>query len=79
MDKPKIAGMSPIAVDLEAGKTYAWCSCGESSNQPWCDGKHKSTSFTPVVFKAEESKTAFMCNCKYSGKPQFCDGTHTKL
>ena len=79
MDKPKIAGTTPIAVELEAGKTYAWCSCGLSSNQPWCDGKHKPTSLTPVVFKAEETKTGFMCNCKHSSKPQFCDGSHKHL
>ncbi|WMX14400.1 CDGSH iron-sulfur domain-containing protein [Aureispira sp. CCB-E] len=79
MEKPTIAGKSPMPVELEAGKTYAWCSCGQSSNQPWCDGTHQPTNFTPVVFKAEETKTAYMCNCKHSGTPQFCDGTHTKL
>ncbi|WP_052599220.1 CDGSH iron-sulfur domain-containing protein [Aureispira sp. CCB-QB1] len=79
MEKPTIAGKSPMPVELEAGKTYAWCSCGQSSNQPWCDGTHQPTNFTPVVFKAEETKTAYMCNCKHSGTPQFCDGTHAKL
>ena len=28
MEKPTIAGKSPLPVQLEAGKTYAWCSCG---------------------------------------------------
>jgi len=79
MDKPTIAGKTPLPVELEAGKTYAWCSCGQSSNQPWCDGSHQPTSLTPVVFKAEETKTAYMCNCKHSSTPQFCDGSHTKL
>jgi CDGSH-type Zn-finger protein len=79
MDKPTIAGKTPIGVELEAGKTYAWCACGLSSNQPWCDGKHKTTSFTPVVFTAEETKTRYMCNCKQSATPQFCDGTHKNL
>lgn len=79
MDKPTIAGKTPLAVELEAGKTYAWCSCGQSSKQPWCDGSHQPTSLTPVVFKAEETKTAYMCNCKHSGTPQFCDGSHAKL
>jgi CDGSH-type Zn-finger protein len=79
MDKPTIAGKGPIPVQLEEGKTYAWCSCGVSSNQPWCDGSHKPTNFTPVVFKAEETKKGFMCNCKHSATPQFCDGSHAKL
>ncbi len=79
MDKPTIAGKSPLPVELEAGKTYAWCSCGASTNQPWCDGSHKDSNFTPHVFKAEETKTGYMCNCKHSATPQFCDGSHTKL
>lgn len=79
MDKPTIASKTPVGVDLEAGKTYAWCACGLSSNQPWCDGKHKTTSFTPLVFTAEETKTRYMCNCKHSATPQFCDGTHKNL
>jgi len=39
MKKPAIAGKTPRPVQLEAGKTYTWCSCGESSNQPFCDGQ----------------------------------------
>ena len=49
---------------LEKGKTYAWCSCGKSDNQPWCNGAHQGTEFKPHVFKAEESKPVAMCGCK---------------
>ena len=77
--KGKIAEKSPIAVELEAGKTYAWCSCGESSNQPFCDGSHKGGEMTPLVFKAEETKTAYMCQCKQTNNPGFCDGSHASL
>ncbi len=78
--QPVIAGRMPIPVELEAGKTYAWCSCGLSSTQPWCDGKHRANNeFVPVVFKAEETKTAYACTCKHSKTPQFCDGSHAKL
>jgi CDGSH-type Zn-finger protein len=79
MDKPRIAGKTPLAVELEAGKTYAWCSCGHSSNQPWCDGKHAGSDFRPIVFKAEKDTTGWMCNCKHSSTPQFCDGSHKRL
>ena len=79
MDKPRIAGKTPLAVELEAGKTYAWCSCGYSSNQPWCDGKHAGSDFRPIVFKAEKDTTGWMCNCKHSKTPQFCDGSHKGL
>ena len=32
------AGNEPIAIDVEKEKTYAWCACGKSKNQPFCDG-----------------------------------------
>ena len=79
MTKPVIAQKSPIAVELEAGKTYYWCSCGKSAAQPFCDGAHQGTDFAPVAFTAEESKTAYLCGCKHSANVQFCDGAHTKL
>lgn len=77
--KGRIALKEPKAVELEAGKSYAWCACGESSNQPFCDGSHKGSEFLPVVFKAEESKTAYLCQCKQTNNPGFCDGTHATL
>ena len=81
MNKPKQAGTSPIRVELVAGKTYAWCACGLSANQPFCDGSHKGTPFQPVVFKQETTKTVGMCTCKrtqnrHNGQ---CDGSHKSL
>ena len=54
-DTPVIAQRSPIAIEVETGKTYFWCQCGLSSKQPFCDGSHKSTAFTPIRYHAEES------------------------
>ena len=48
-DVPKIAQKAPYPIEVEAGKSYFWCACGESKNQPFCDGSHKGTSFTPAV------------------------------
>ena len=79
MTKPKIAAKEPKPIEIEEGKTYAWCSCGQSSNQPFCDGSHAGTSYTPKVFKAEETKTAYLCMCKHTSNPAFCDGSHNKL
>ena len=56
MDKPKVAATEPKAVELEEGKKYAFCTCGLSDNQPFCNGAHKGTDFTPMVFTAEETK-----------------------
>lgn len=79
MQQPKIAQKSPISVEVEAGRTYHWCACGLSGNQPFCDGSHKETEFTPVHWKADESGVKFFCACKGTGNQPFCDGTHKSL
>jgi len=79
MSEPKIAAKQPIGVDLEEGKTYFFCTCGQSVNQPFCDGKHKGTDFTPQKFEAEKTGKAFLCQCKHTGNAPFCDGAHSKL
>ena len=78
-DQPKIAGTAPIPVEVEAGKTYFWCACGRSANQPFCDGSHKETGFAPVKWQAPETRRVFFCACKHSGNKPLCDGTHKTL
>ena len=79
MSEPEIGGRAPIAVEVEAGKSYWWCACGRSKTQPFCDGSHKVTSFTPIEFKAEKSEKVFFCTCKRSGKRPLCDSSHKRL
>lgn len=79
MEQPKEAGKEPHIVQLDQGKAYAWCSCGKSEKQPWCNGMHAGSKFTPKVITAEESKTAAICMCKRTKNPPYCDGAHTKL
>ena len=76
MSEPKIAAKQPAAVMLEEGKTYAWCRCGESKGQPFCDGSHRGTGLSPIVWKADEQKEAWLCQCKRTKNPPYCDGTH---
>lgn len=76
MSLPNRAGDGPIAVELEEGKNYAWCSCGLSESQPLCDGRHKRTGMRPEVFKAEKSETKYLCACKATNNNPFCDGSH---
>ena len=79
MTDPVIAQKAPFAVEVEAGKSYFWCSCGRSANQPFCDGSHKDTGLTPVKYTAEKDGRAFFCGCKNSANAPMCDGSHSKL
>lgn len=70
-------GDAPVSCALEANKNYAWCTCGHSENQPFCNGKHKTESATPpMIFSIAENKTAFLCSCKMTKNPPYCDGSH---
>lgn len=78
-ENPIAAQKAPYAVDCEAGKTYFWCSCGRSENQPFCDGSHKGTGLEPVKHTADKDGKLFFCGCKATGNSPLCDGSHSKL
>ena len=78
-DAPIIAQKAPYPVEVTEGKTYFWCSCGKSENQPFCDGSHKDTGLNPVKYTAEKDRTVFFCGCKASSKSPMCDGSHNAL
>lgn len=66
MSEPTIAAKQPINVKLEPGKTYAWCRCGRSQTQPFCDGSHRDTEIRLLVFTVDEPKDAWLCQCKHT-------------
>lgn len=78
MSKPLNPQNEPYAAEVEEGKTYYWCSCGRSKNQPFCDGSHQGTDFQPTEFTAEKTETVYLCGCKKTGNQPFCDGSHNK-
>jgi CDGSH-type Zn-finger protein len=77
--QPVIAQKSPFAIEVEAGKSCWWCSCGKSATQPFCDGSHKGSDFSPVEYKADKAEAAYFCGCKHSANGVMCDGTHKKF
>ena len=78
-EEPVRPQLGPYQVEVEEGKAYAWCRCGRSKTQPFCDGSHKGTGIEPVVFTAEATETVYLCGCKDTGDPPFCDGSHNLL
>ena len=80
MNQPTIADKKPIKVELVKDKKYAFCTCGESAKQPFCDGAHKKDAvFSPKIFSVDEDMVKSMCMCKMSKLGEFCDGSHKAL
>ncbi|MFC7474925.1 CDGSH iron-sulfur domain-containing protein [Dankookia sp. GCM10030260] len=77
--QPTCAQKAPYPVQVEAGKSYFWCSCGNSAKQPFCDGTHKGSGFAPLKYTAEKDGQAWFCGCKATGKAPLCDGRHKVL
>ena len=48
--------VASYVIEVEEGKKVAWCACGRSANQPFCDGSHsrENTGITPIVFTVEK-------------------------
>ncbi|CAI4230358.1 unnamed protein product [Auanema sp. JU1783] len=77
--KGKVATNKSVKVELKAGLSYSWCSCGLSTQQPFCDGSHRATGVTdvkPITFQVEKSGSYRLCNCKQTDSRPLCDGKH---
>lgn len=78
MSRPNIAQKSPYVLDMKPG-TYWWCACGNSKNQPFCDGSHQGTPFSPKQVDITADCKVAWCGCKHSQNAPFGDGTHKQL
>lgn len=78
MSEPTVPQKAPYVMETHKG-TYAWCACGKSAKQPFCDGSHVGSEFSPTIVEITENKMVAWCGCKHSKNAPFCDGTHSKL
>jgi len=78
MEKPICPQKCPYVLTSEK-KKYAWCSCGKSSKQPFCDGSHRETNFSPIIITNDKYGKIAWCGCKNTSNPPYCDGAHSKL
>lgn len=79
-ERAVVASLKPFYCELKPRRSIAWCRCGLSEQQPFCDGSHVGTGFKPLVYKAsDEGGEVLLCGCKQTGTPPFCDGTHNNL
>lgn len=79
MSDPYIADTKPKPVELKAGQSVWWCTCGRSGSQPFCDGSHQGSGFSPMKFTAEKDDRYFFCQCKRTGAAPLCDGSHKEI
>ena len=77
--KLSTATNEPAFVEVEKGKSYLWCSCGLSKEQPFCDGSHHGTTHKPLLFEAKVNARYKLCNCKLTQNGPFCDMSHRKV
>ena len=68
MATPQIPQKSPYVKEEPPGKR-AWCACGLSTRQPYCDGSHIGTGISPVIVEIKEKKTVAWCGCKATKNP----------
>jgi CDGSH-type Zn-finger protein/mannose-6-phosphate isomerase-like protein (cupin superfamily) len=79
MTDPVVARPKPCLVTLKGGRSYFWCRCGRSAQQPFCDGSHKGSGFEPLKVTLPADEEVLLCGCKHTGTAPFCDGTHSNL
>jgi CDGSH-type Zn-finger protein len=78
MTEPTIPARGPYVLDMQPG-VYAWCACGKSRKQPFCDGSHAGGPFVPVIEQITAPRRVAWCGCKRTRTKPFCDGAHACL
>jgi CDGSH iron-sulfur domain-containing protein 3 len=76
MAEPVVAGRTPLAADVAAGKSYWWCESGRSQQQPFCADSHAGGRFTPLEYRAAAGGSVSFLGCAHSHAAPRRAGTH---
>ena len=78
--EPEIGGRAPLAIDVEAGKSYWWCACGRSKSAAVLRRLAQGHGvLAGRVEGRDQAEQAWFCACKRTGNRPMCDGSHKKL
>ena len=75
---PHIYAKKGLNVACDPGRYYA-CTCGHSSEQPFCDGSHEGTHLPPNGLKLASLEPITFAYVNTARECLFCDGTHSQL
>ncbi|MEQ9422917.1 MAG: sterol desaturase family protein [Cyclobacteriaceae bacterium] len=67
---------SPHKMTVIPNKNYWYCSCGYSTDQPFCNGSHNGTKYKPLKVAFQKEKIVSFCTCKKTNTAPYCDGSH---
>eukprot|EP00429_Kryptoperidinium_foliaceum_P086354 CAMPEP_0176198622 /NCGR_PEP_ID=MMETSP0121_2-20121125/8146_1 /TAXON_ID=160619 /ORGANISM="Kryptoperidinium foliaceum, Strain CCMP 1326" /LENGTH=159 /DNA_ID=CAMNT_0017537475 /DNA_START=165 /DNA_END=644 /DNA_ORIENTATION=- len=75
---PSTPQIGPYRVQCAAKETYHFCTCGESTTQPWCESPGarcaKVPEFAPRPYQPQHDGMKLMCGCK-KAPDSFCNGS----
>ena len=67
---------TPLNVNIEANRKFAYCTCGHSDTFPSCDGSHRTYGGKPIKLTLEKDQKLTLCRCGESKNLPHCDGSH---
>merc|ERR1719401_840022 len=75
---PSTPQVGPYKTPVVAGGMYHYCTCGESTAQPWCESPGdkcaKCPEFAPRAYEPRFTETVKICGCKKAPDVE-CNGT----